>query len=202
MGCWENVRVATGQGKHVAEDSCRGISVGGGHRKGPGRGVAERVRLARTDVGYVRIRAHDGTTQPVPRSHLLTALPASPQFFMILFCRSWIATISFRSEPGLMLPFPFLKFRIVHSPSLDRRARRFVENSFACARISSRYFGSSTLAYSRQVSSAVQCARDSQHGRIGRRGLFVIIETDPSNCDHSRANVSFQIELADQHHSL
>ena len=53
-----------------------------------------------------------------------------------------------------MLPFPFLKFLIVHSASLDRRARRFVENSFASARIWSRYFGSTTLSYSREVSSA------------------------------------------------
>src|SRR5215472_802753 len=38
--------------------------------------------------------------------------------------RSWRARISFRSERGLMLPFRFLKFRIVHSVSIDCLARR------------------------------------------------------------------------------
>ena len=71
-----------------------------------------------------------------------------------LFCRAWIAFVSFRKVRGLMTFFPFLKFRIAHSATLDRRERSFVENCFACARISSRYFSSTTLLYSRHVSSA------------------------------------------------
>lgn len=49
--------------------------------------------------------------------------------------------------------FPFLKFLIAHSATLDLRERNFVENCLAAARISSRYFGSTTLSYSRKVSS-------------------------------------------------
>src|SRR5437763_16766438 len=70
-----------------------------------------------------------------------------------LFCRSWIALTSFRRERGLIVFFPFLKLLIAHSASLDWRERRLVENSFASARICSRYFASTTLSYSRKVSS-------------------------------------------------
>src|SRR6266700_91246 len=72
---------------------------------------------------------------------------------MLLFCRSWIALIIFRRERALIVFFPFLKFLMAHSASPDLRDRRFVENSFAAARISCRYFRSTTLSYSRQVSS-------------------------------------------------
>jgi hypothetical protein len=41
-----------------------------------------------------------------------------------------------------------------HSATRDCRDRSLVENSLACARISSKYFGSTTLSYSREVSSA------------------------------------------------
>jgi hypothetical protein len=51
-----------------------------------------------------------------------------------------------------MVFFPFLKFLIAHSASLDWRDRRLVENCFASDRICSRYFGSTTLSYSRNVS--------------------------------------------------
>ena len=74
------------------------------------------------------------------------------QFFMRLFSRSWIALVSFRRIRGLMVFFPFLKLRITHSATLALRERSFVENCWAPARISSRYFGSTTLSYSRKVS--------------------------------------------------
>src|SRR5439155_14427633 len=67
--------------------------------------------------------------------------------------RTWIALTSFRRERGLIVFFPFLKLLIAHSASLDWRERRLVENSFASARICSRYFASTTLSSSRKVSS-------------------------------------------------
>src|SRR5204863_2613016 len=75
------------------------------------------------------------------------------QVFIFLFCRSWIALVSFRRERARMVFLPFLKFLMAHSARPDLRERRFVGNSFACARISSRYFRSTTRSYSRQVSS-------------------------------------------------
>jgi hypothetical protein len=72
-----------------------------------------------------------------------------------------------------MLPFPSLKFLIVHSPRLDRRARHFVENPFASARIWSRYFGSTTLSYSREVSSA-----GSRSSAVAASRRYVGKETD------------------------
>ena len=74
--------------------------------------------------------------------------------FTFLFCKSWMALINFRRERGLTVFFPFLNILIVCSASLAWRDRRFVENCFASARTSSRYFGSTTLSYSRKVSSA------------------------------------------------
>src|SRR4051794_10733626 len=76
------------------------------------------------------------------------------QFLRFLFCKSWIALVSFRKVRVLMVFFPFLKFRIAHSATLDWRERSLVENSLASARTSSRYFGSTTLAYSRKVLSS------------------------------------------------
>ena len=55
---------------------------------------------------------------------------------------------------GLEDVFPFLKRLMAHSATLDRRERSLVENCFASARISSKYFASTTLWYSRNVSSA------------------------------------------------
>src|SRR5271165_3661484 len=75
------------------------------------------------------------------------------QFLVFLFCRSWIALVSFRRERGLMVFFPFLKLLTAHSASLARRERSLVANCFASALTSSRYFGSTTLSYSRKVSS-------------------------------------------------
>ncbi len=74
------------------------------------------------------------------------------QFFMLAFCRSWIALVSFPSVRGLIVFLPLLKFLIAHSATLDLRERSFVENCWTPARISSRYFGSTTLSYSRKVS--------------------------------------------------
>src|SRR5579864_9667616 len=71
---------------------------------------------------------------------------------MRLFSRSWIALFSFRRVRGLIVFFPFLKFLIAHSATLALRERSLVENCLAPARISSRYFGSTTLSYSRNVS--------------------------------------------------
>jgi len=51
-----------------------------------------------------------------------------------------------------MVFFPFLKLRMAHSATLDRRERSLVEKCFASTRISSRYFASTTLEYSREVS--------------------------------------------------
>jgi hypothetical protein len=55
-----------------------------------------------------------------------------------------MAFVSFRKVRGLIVFLPFLNFRIAHSATLDWRDRSLVENSLACARISSRYFGSTT----------------------------------------------------------
>ena len=52
-----------------------------------------------------------------------------------------------------MVPFPFLEFLIVHSVTRDCRKRSLVENCFARPRISSKYFASTTLSYSRKVPS-------------------------------------------------
>ena len=57
------------------------------------------------------------------------------QFFSCLFCRPWIAFVSFRRVSGLIVFFPFLKCLIAHSATVDWRERSFVENCFACARI-------------------------------------------------------------------
>jgi len=43
------------------------------------------------------------------------------------FADHTIATINFRSERGLMLPSPFLKFRIVHLRSIDRPASLYAQ---------------------------------------------------------------------------
>lgn len=64
-------------------------------------------------------------------------------------------------ERGLIVFLPFLNFLIRHSASLAPRERSLVENCFACVRIWSRYFGSTTLSYSRQVSSAGSSASAS-----------------------------------------
>src|SRR5450755_1506249 len=82
----------------------------------------------------------------------LHSLTRSHKFPDFLFCKSWIALVSLRRVRGLMVFFPFLKLLMAHSATLDRRERSFVENCFASARISSRYFASTTLSYSRNVS--------------------------------------------------
>src|SRR5512133_535145 len=69
-----------------------------------------------------------------------------------LLCRSWIALISFLNERGLIVFSPFLKFLIAHSASPDW-GETLSENSLAFTRIWSRYLGSTTLSYSRKVSS-------------------------------------------------
>src|SRR6476661_235378 len=71
---------------------------------------------------------------------------------MHLFCRSWIALFSFRRVRGLIVFFPFLKLLIAHSATRDLRERNLVENCLAPVRVSSRYFGSTNLSYSRNVS--------------------------------------------------
>lgn len=76
------------------------------------------------------------------------------QFFIMLFCRSWIALASFLRERARMVFFPFLKFFIAHSARLALRERSLVEIFFVSVRICSRYFGSTTLSYSRQISSS------------------------------------------------
>src|SRR5579864_4780781 len=80
-------------------------------------------------------------------SQLIKRLPPAIHFFMPLFCRSWIALTSFRRERGLIVFFPFLKFLIAHSASAALRESLLVENSFACGRISSRYFASTTRSF-------------------------------------------------------
>ena len=47
------------------------------------------------------------STTPMPTA----SLSLNCQFFMFLFWRSWVALVGFRRERGLMLFFPFLKFR-------------------------------------------------------------------------------------------
>src|ERR1700692_1463494 len=84
----------------------------------------------------------------------LRSLTSSHNVSAFLFCSSWIAFISLRKVRGMIVFFPFLKFRIAHLATLDCRERSLVENCFASVRICSRYFGSTTLSYSRQVSSA------------------------------------------------
>jgi len=53
---------------------------------------------------------------------------------MVLFCRLWIALVSFRRERGLMAFSPFLKLLIAHSASLDRRERMRVGERFRFGR--------------------------------------------------------------------
>jgi len=85
---------------------------------------------------------------------------------VFLFCRSWMAFVSFRKVRGLIEFFPLLKLMIAHLATADWRERLLVENCIACARISSRYFSSTTLLYSRHVSSAE--SRASAPGIIDR----------------------------------
>jgi hypothetical protein len=61
--------------------------------------------------------------------------PGQFQFFTFLFCRSWMALVSFRKVRGLMVFHPFLKFMIAHLAAPDRRASSLLENCFASARI-------------------------------------------------------------------
>jgi hypothetical protein len=49
--------------------------------------------------------------------------------------KSWIARVNFCRVSVLMLLFPFLKFRIAYSATLDWRDKSLVENRFAWARI-------------------------------------------------------------------
>src|SRR5213079_113018 len=55
---------------------------------------------------------------------------------------------------------------MAHSATLDWRGRSLVENCFASVRISSRYFASTTLSYSRNVSS--DRSRPSSTDRLAR----------------------------------
>jgi hypothetical protein len=57
------------------------------------------------------------------------------QFFMLLFCRSWIALVSFRKVRSLMVFLPFLKFMIADLATPDRRESSLLENCFASLRI-------------------------------------------------------------------
>jgi len=49
----------------------------------------------------------------------------------VCFARSYIARVSFRRVPALIVFLPFLNFRIAHSATLDLRESSFVENCFA-----------------------------------------------------------------------
>ena len=64
------------------------------------------------------------------------------------------ARVSFRKVSGLIALLPFLKFMIADLATPDWRERPLLENIFDCVRISSRYFASTILSYSRHVSSA------------------------------------------------
>jgi len=106
------------------------------------------------DAAKATLNNHRETTVTAPvldstRGYTLTRSHKFPDF---LFCKSWIALVSFRRVRSLMVFFPFLKHLMAHSATLDRRERSLVENCFASARISSRYFASTTLSYSRNVS--------------------------------------------------
>ena len=57
-----------------------------------------------------------------------------------------------------MVFLSFLKFRIADLATPDWRERRLLENCFAAARMSSRYFAATTRSYSQQVSSAESSA--------------------------------------------
>jgi hypothetical protein len=67
----------------------------------------------------------------------------------LAFCKSWIALVSLMSVRGLIVLFPFLKFLIAHSATLDFRERSFVENCLASERSSFRVGLSSLLAQKR-----------------------------------------------------
>jgi len=64
--------------------------------------------------------------------------------------------------------FPFLKCLIAHLATLDFRERSLVENCFAWDRVSSRYFASTTLSYSRKVSCVGSIC---EQARLCERGL-------------------------------
>jgi hypothetical protein len=66
-------------------------------------------------------------------------LVSTPHVFVLQIMDGFI---SFRRLRGLIVFFPYLKLLMAHSATVDWRERSFVENCFACARSSSRYFAS------------------------------------------------------------
>jgi hypothetical protein len=63
------------------------------------------------------------------------ARTSSHNFSGFLFCRMWIAFVSFRRVRGLMAFLPFLKFIIALLATPDWRESSLFENCFASARI-------------------------------------------------------------------
>jgi len=111
-----------------------------------------------------------------------------------------MAFVSFRNVRGLIVSLPFLKFMIADLATPDWRERRLVENCFACVRIWSRYFGSTTLSYSRQVSSAGskvpasgimdRSTPPAHRARNGRRCWHLLpdIKSEPTSGLHANDN--------------
>src|ERR1039457_1391826 len=76
--------------------------------------------------------------------HPLCSFTSSHTLFCFLFCRSRMAFVSFRKVRVLIVFFPLLKLIIAHLATPDWRERRLVENCFPAARISPKYFASTT----------------------------------------------------------
>src|SRR5262249_37143189 len=76
-------------------------------------------------------------------SHMVQAFP---------FCRSWIVLISLRMGTGLDGIFSVLEAPDGALGDSGLARQKSSGKLLACARISSRYRGSTTLAYSRKVS--------------------------------------------------
>jgi hypothetical protein len=74
----------------------------------------------------------------------------SHNFSGLLSCRSWTAFVSLRKVRGLIVFVPFLKFIVADLATRDRRESSLLETCFASVLIWSRYFGSTTLSYSRE----------------------------------------------------
>jgi hypothetical protein len=51
-----------------------------------------------------------------------------------LFCKAWMAIVSFRKVRGLIVFLPFLKLLIALLATPDSQERRLLENCFACVR--------------------------------------------------------------------
>jgi hypothetical protein len=109
-------------------------------RRGVSRGLItfrineKRKNLAADVDSKFALFARDSWLIGTPKSRLHKGL-GTFRTASALFCRAWMAFVSFRSVRGLIVFFPFLKFIIAHLATPDCRERLLVENCIAPARI-------------------------------------------------------------------